>query len=515
MPVTSLPARTYADALPYLRAPYTASVIRFRIQSVPDKPNAPYVIVLFVNSETVMDRFNIVCGSQWTRPEFTVLKHREEKSSNRTTHHVKVRATFTVFGEVFTDTAEASGQSEVQAEFNANARAFKRAARWPGPGQSLYQPSAIKMFRGDGADRLRVWNNDASKPHIDERAEKFLLDHYKKVLAEKIIPIYGQPFDHLQALGGGASTSATVESTADVAPPAAISLAPATPASSVVASPAPVQQLAAAANSEAPPLAATPAAQLTRQRAASSSETTAILEQARKDGYSDTLSEALMRLARENDETPLTTPFAECVKAWISVLGKGKVEEAKILEAVTFALDNCASRQGAQVRFGQWVAAKAKTPAPKQAAPVPATVAEGEPSPQPTAETGEPQDGGDPQVELAAAMRELKEAIDRHDYTERAAARIAALAIGSDPDRKIDLAKIQPGTLRCVGELLDAAATLEWSTGKLDEEISRAHNSTQQGTSASRFGAFAIHLINSAEARAEEDALAAAAAGSV
>jgi hypothetical protein len=484
-------------------------VIRFRIQSVPDSPSAPCVVVLFVNSETVMDRFNIVCGSQWTRPEFTVLKHREEKSANKTTHHVKARATFTVFGEPFTDTAEASGQSEVQAEFNANARAFKRAARWPGPGQSLYQPTAIKMFRGDGANQLRVFSNDASKPHIDERAEKFLLDQYAKVLAEKIIPVYGQPFDHLQALGGGASPSATVQSSADPAPPAP---APTTPTAPAVATPAPVAQLAAATSEEPP--AATPTAEPTRQRAASSSETTAIREQARKDGYSDALSEALMRLARENDETPLTTPFAECVKAWITMLGRGKVDEAKILEAVTFAVDNCASREGAQVRFGQWVAAKAKIPAAKQPAPAPTASVEGEPEPQATAESAEAQDGGDPQVELAAAMRELKEAIDRHDYTERAAARIAALAIGADPDRKIDLAKIAPGTLRCVGELLDAAATLEWSTGKLDEEISRAHNSTQQGTSASRFGAFAIHLINSAEARAEEDALAAAAAGS-
>jgi hypothetical protein len=512
MPATTLPAKTYPEALPYLRAPYTPSVIRFRIQSVPDN-NGPCVVVLFVNSETVMDRFNIVCGAEWTPPEFTVLAHRVDGAGDKATHHVKARATFTVFGQVFTDTAEASGQSEVQAEFNANARAFKRAARWPGPGQSLYQPSAITMFRGNGENELRVWSNDPKKPHIDKRSETFLLDHYNKMLAEKIIPIYGQPFDHLQALGGGASTSATVERAADLVPAKSPLVASATPASSTVAPPPPVQQLAAATNSEAPPPAATPAAQPTRQRAASSSETTAILDQARTHGYSDTLSEALMRLARENDETPLTTPFAECVKAWISVLTNRRVEEAKILEAVTFALDNCATRQGAQVKFGQWVAAKAKTPAAEQPAPAPATVAEGEASPQPTAETAEPQDG-DPQVELAAAMRELEEAIDRHDYTERAAARIAALAIGADPDRRIDLAKIQPGTLRCVGELLGAAATLEWSTGKLDEEISRAHNSTQQGTSASRFGAFAIHLINSAEARAEEDALAAAAVGS-
>src|SRR5450759_1568197 len=106
-------------------------------------------------------------------------------------------------------------------------------------------------------------------------------------------------------------------------------------------------------------------------------------------------------------------------------------------------------------------------------------------------------------------MRELRSIIERLEYNERSAARIAALAIGADPDGRIEISKIAPATIRCVGELLDAAATLQWSTAKLDEEVSRAHNSTQQGTSASRFGAFAIHLVNSAEARVEEDARAA------
>src|SRR5665213_654535 len=247
MSVRTLPAGSYAQALPYLRAPYTPSVIRFRIQTVPDQASLPCVVVLYVNSETVMDRFNIVCGSEWTRPEFTVLKHREEKSGNRTVHHVKARATFSVYGEMFTDTAEASGPSEVQAEFNANARAFKRAARWPGPGQSLYQPSQIAMFRGDRDNQLRTWSNDLRKPHIDERAERFLLEHYEKVLAEKIIPVYGQPFDHLLALGAAASAPSTPEiagapvaapSTSVQRPPVLVESATAAPQEA----PAPVRQ---------------------------------------------------------------------------------------------------------------------------------------------------------------------------------------------------------------------------------------------------------------------------------
>jgi hypothetical protein len=504
MSVATLPAKTFAEALRYLRAPYTANVIRFRIQSVPD--TGPCVVVLFVNSETVMDRFNIVCGPEWTPPEFTVVAHRVDGAGERKTHHVKARATFTVFGQVFTDTAEASGPSEVQAEFNANARAFKRAARWPGPGQSLYQPSAIKMFRGDKDNELRVWSNDQKKPHIDERAEAFLLAHYEKVLAEKIIPVYGQPFDHLRALGGGASSAAIVQDVAVASPP----VTPREPSTQA----GPAQPAISSEQPQAPalPATATQGAPVARARAASPGHTAAIREQARADGYTDALSEALMRLACESDESPLTTPLAECVKAWIAVLAKGRVEEAKILEAVTFALGNCSTRQGAQVKFGQWVAAKAAATGTQQApSAASAEVADAAGEETHTGDAAADSEA-DPSVELEAAKRELQEAIDRHDYTERAAARIAALAIGADPDRKIELTKISAANLRLVGELLDAAATLEWSTGKLDEEISRAHNSTQQGTSASRFGAFAIHLMNAAEARVEEDARAAAAA---
>jgi hypothetical protein len=502
MPATTLPAKTYADAYPYLRAPYTPNLIRFHIRTVPDQTSSPCVVVLYVKSETVMDRFNIVCGADWTPPVFTILVQREEKHGETTTHYVKMRATFTVYGTVYRDTAEATSESEVQAEYDANAQAFKRAARWPGIGQSLYQPDAIKMFRGPGKDQLRTWSNNPKKPHIDEKSEQFLLDHYEKLLAEKMIPVYGQPFDHLKALNGSATTLTQIVAPTTALPPPAGSQQFATGEQQ----PTPVSSDAAAQPS-VPPAPA-------RQRSATGKDMAAIRAAAQRAGYTDALSETLMSLARENDESPLAAAYAECVAGWIGVLGARQVEESKILEAVTFALDNCATRQGAQVKFGQWVAAKATAPATELPAPVPAPadLATGSQSSPPETAGAAAPDMADPQVELAAATRDLQEAIARHDYTERAAARIAALAIGADPDRKIDLAKIPPGTLRCVGELLDAAATLEWSTGKLDEEISRAHNSTQQETSASRFGAFAIHLINSAEARVEEDARAAAAA---
>src|SRR5581483_9867003 len=103
-------------------------------------------------------------------------------------------------------------------------------------------------------------------------------EHYEKVLVEKIIPVYGQPFDHLQALGGTTATS--------IGALAALADFPSPPSS--VAAPAPVQQHLTSTSSIGEALApAAPPSPVGRQRAAKSSETTAIREAAKKAGYSD------------------------------------------------------------------------------------------------------------------------------------------------------------------------------------------------------------------------------------
>lgn len=498
MAAMNLPARSFAEAVPYLRAPYTPSVIRFRIQTVPENRSAPCVVVLFVTSETVMDRFNIVCGPEWTPPKFKVLVHREISGANgKPSHYVKLRATFLVFGQPFTDTGEASDKGEAQSEFNARAQAFKRAARWAGPGQSLYQPSAIKMFRGPGAEELRFYSDDPKKAHIDERSEAYLLGQYDKVLAEKIIPIYGQPFDHLAAVNGDL---ANVEGR-----PRTLVLEDRV-AAPVIAADAPRAEAARELTGQPP--AAAPAGDASSNRGAA-----AIRDVARAAGYSDALTEPLMLLVRGDDQGALSNAQGECVQEWITVLSALQIPESTILDSVGFALENCSTCEGARVKFAQWVAAKVSAPPgaerPGTGATAPASNGHAAADTQVPPAVG---DAAEPGVEGEVAMRELRSIIERLEYNERSAARIAALAIGADPDGRIEISKIAPATIRCVGELLDAAATLQWSTAKLDEEVSRAHNSTQQGTSASRFGAFAIHLINSAEARVEEDARAAEAA---
>jgi hypothetical protein len=60
--------------------------------------------------------------------------------------------------------------------------------------------------------------------------------------------------------------------------------------------------------------------------------------------------------------------------------------------------------------------------------------------------------------------------------------------------------------LEIISELLEAAASLGWSTDTLTKEVFKAHERTQQGTPAGRFAAFANHLMNAAETRTAQAA---------
>ena len=484
-----LPAQNYAQAVPYLRAPYTPSLIRFRIQSVPDQPDRPCVVVLFVSSEAVMDRLNIVCGEHWTTPSFEVLVHREQGSRDgRPVHYVKVRATFGVFGRSFSDTGEASDRSEAQSEFSARAQAFKRAARWPGPGQSLYQPSAITMFRGEADDRLRTYGD--SKPYIDERSEGFLRAHYEKVLREKIVPIYGEPFDHLRALS---AVRPAMDSGLAQAVKTRIRPDPPTKPTSHDAAPNLDFGQESATSSPDPSSDVAPSAVAGRQLLATLTDT------AQASGYDAALIDAVSELACGDGSGP-SSAQVECARGWIARCAQLELSQHTVQRAIQFALANCSSRAGAQAKFTQWLAGKARQAGSRL-------------TPEARPDPDEQQDRSlalDAEVDAVSAMSELRAAIARHDYSERSAARLAALASGADPDGRIEWSTISAATVRCVAELLDAAATLQWTSQSLDDEISRAHNNTQHGTSASRFGALAVHLVNSAEARDEELELAAA-----
>jgi hypothetical protein len=96
--------------------------------------------------------------------------------------------------------------------------------------------------------------------------------------------------------------------------------------------------------------------------------------------------------------------------------------------------------------------------------------------------------------------------MDAHAYDDRAVTQLAALAVGAGPRGHVDWAKVPADVLEIISELLEAAASLGWSTDTLTKEVFKAHERTQQGTPAGRFAAFANHLMNAAETRTDQAA---------
>jgi hypothetical protein len=124
-----------------------------------------------------------------------------------------------------------------------------------------------------------------------------------------------------------------------------------------------------------------------------------------------------------------------------------------------------------------------------------------------TQQDGSAQSDTDAQdLATARAYVQIHRSMNAHAYDDRAVTRLAALAVGAGPRGRVDWAKVPAEVLEVIRELLEAAASLGWSTDTLDKEVIKAHERTQQGTSAGRFAAFANHLMNAAETHAAEAA---------
>src|ERR1039458_8684877 len=94
---TQFPVASFAEALPYLRAPYTPELVYGRVIYTPDNIDAPCEIALYVSSETVMSRLNIVCDLHWD-VRFEEVAERTDTSGEKTLYYVQIRAYVTVFG---------------------------------------------------------------------------------------------------------------------------------------------------------------------------------------------------------------------------------------------------------------------------------------------------------------------------------------------------------------------------------------------------------------------------------
>jgi hypothetical protein len=512
---TRFPVASFAEALPYLRAPYTPELVYGRVMSAPENIDAPCEIALYVSSETVMSRLNIVCDLHW-KVRFEEVAEQTRTNGEKTVYYVKIRAYVTVFGRTFEDLGEASSDAKAMAEFMARAQSFKRAARWFEVGHCLYAVGKIVMWRGSGDKQLRFPESGEGAhkyPFLDERSERYISQQYETRL-ERIERIYGEPLDHFKAAQDRVAAAAL--------PPADTQLGE---------NRSPEPQSAAHAQ------AVLSAGMIVNPEVAQAAGTAR---------FSATVARQMTQLARAEDQVgELTESQAQMVQGWIASLSSLKVAEENVLGAIDLMLERSPGREAARSKFAAWIEAKAETALATAAAladaqsPPPATAAgdtqSAGPQPSPPAASAQPQafPNGQPLTVTfspaapaaaakdqpgepasaeppVSALQELAQTIAQHDYREDVVHRLVALSQGQGSERQISWERLPEEKLREITRLLGCAVQLGWDNAHLGQMVMRAHNSAQQNTPAGRYSTFANHLSTSAEARVSEVARTAA-----
>jgi hypothetical protein len=523
-----LPASCYEEALPDLRAPYLPSQIRPLIIHAPKNSQAPCRIALYTIGETLMDRFNLCCGSHWDKPLFTVKTHKEHQKQDDdgkqvTIHYFKIECTLTVFGKEQSDNGEGEAVSEALAEFNARAQALKRAARWHGPGQCLYVfgGEELIMWRGSESGKLHIPKSGQEphrKPYFDNSGRQVVRDEYAKWLKIEGESQFGVPLNHLhiaEAIRERALHRSQI-AVPDLsrALPDLSSQAPARaeaqerPQERQLAPAAQPAQIEPAASEKRARPTAPPSAVPARQDVArlpmpdlpAPQEAVEIAESA---GFTATVAHALSNLARiDGQEGKLSERQHKTVVNWLVVLSELHLTSEEIVHAVQHVAENGTVQERRQATFSRWVAAKASgqtDTTAEQAAITTEDSAEVQDS-EPAEGEAAPEDA-DAAVETARALSCIHKTMGEHGYPDRTVALLAKLSIGLPPKRTLEWAKVPAPTMTVLAELLESAAAIGWSAQLLGKEVLAAHSNKAQPTAAGRFSAFAGHLTELAEAR--------------
>jgi len=514
-----LPASCYEDALPDLRAPYLPTQIRPLIIHAPKNSQAPCRVALYTIGETLMDRFNLCCTGNW-EAVFTVKTHKEHQRQGdngkpETVHYFKVECSVTVFGNEHSDFGEGESTSEARAEFDARAQAFKRAARWHGPGQCLYVfgGEELKLWRGPEPGKLHIPKSGTEphrKPVFDDASRQAVRDRYAEWLHNEGESQFGVPLNHLQIAEAIRERALhrpqmTVPDLSRALPDLSAS------ATASVDTPAPPAQIEPADSSDqrAQPASvarpAVPARQhVTRLPMPDAPASQEAVEIAQSAGFTGTVAHALSNLARtDGQEGNLSERQNKTVVNWLIILSDLCLTSDEIVEAVQFVAENGTGQERRQATFSRWLAGKAsgQTDAPAEPAPV---STEGDPEVQtsePVESKPAPEDADAAALETARALSRIHKTMDDHGYPDQTVALLAKLSIGLPPKRTLEWAKVPASTMTVLAELLDSAATVGWSADLLDKEVLAAHTSKGQTTAAGRFSAFAGHLTELAEAR--------------
>lgn len=534
-----LPARSYEEALPCLRRPYMPNQVRAMILNAPDNENAPCRIGLYAIGQTAMDRFNVVCGENWSRKS-EIVAEIEREVEGKTFYYCRINTIVVAFGVKHEDIGEAEERTPGIAQMHAQAQSWKRAGHWHGPGQCLYAAEKILLYRSGEDDELFIpdYGDDPHKhPYMKQGGHKRVRSEYQQWMTDEGEAIYDAPLDHLAIY-----REITTRSASPHTGPAQLVLPPTpTVVAQQASSTTPIvidtkstsgrQGFPETDGATAPPTSSSSAdeddgttGEVEHLRMPDEPAASATVKIAESIDYTAELARALSNLARDDGQTgDLTDRQQSMVLNWMVLSSDLKLTSQQVVNAVTFLAANGSCQQTRQVTFSRWLAAKTSGPTANSAQ---AGKSSATPTGQPDTPTSvsalltAPQDesnndvgqpdasvDGDPRMlETDRALVRIHRAMDNHGYSDRTVTQLAALSVGMGSNGRVDWAKVPPQTMGVLADLLESAGSLKWKPDTLRKEVLKAHNSTHHSTAAGRFSAFAGHLMDLAECRSVEAA---------
>lgn len=181
-----LPVDSLKEAAPFLRRPFTAEAIKFKVQAGvrpgKDKPPTAGIVVAYIDARLVVERLNLVCPHLWEEPEYERIDER----------HLLCR--LTIDGLTRADVGETSrgqdsgvGADPIKALYSD---AFKRAAVKFGVGVSVYALPQVFLPVGEKGLDLK-----GGKLKLPDATLERLRGGYRTWLETKGLK-FGEPLDH-------------------------------------------------------------------------------------------------------------------------------------------------------------------------------------------------------------------------------------------------------------------------------------------------------------------------------
>lgn len=173
----TLPVDTYREAVPFLRRPFTARAVKFKVQSVA-KDGTKALCVAYIDARLVIERLNHVVPHLWSDNEYVVVGK-------------GLRCHLTIDGITRPDVGTTTKDPGAAGIKDIHSDALKRAAVKFGVGVSLY---AVPQQWLAIDNRLIKKTNSGTFLQTD--GEKELRRRYGDWLNREGIKAFGEPLDH-------------------------------------------------------------------------------------------------------------------------------------------------------------------------------------------------------------------------------------------------------------------------------------------------------------------------------